>query len=212
MYRNIAFLLILVLSVTSSGCLFGSKMTLDIGGTNIAATDGATLLSASCSDSEATIRWACSQGSLDTNKGKDVIWIAPSSPGTYIVTATASSSSKSVKADVSVTVKQPPLEIMDHDLVDDGIGGKDAVITFRNNTTKTVTAIRIRIAMWNNFGERVDYFGETFFSGMDSDVTIGPGNSYQATWSLYWATGVTRIVPWVYEIAYSDGSVWKLYD
>jgi len=201
-------LTVLLLLVILAGCYSEPDGTstgnVTITGYKIAAVNGATELKTDSVDTQ----WTATAGSFDKTTGDTVIWKAPATSGVYQVSA----KSGVLTGTVNITVKSTPLIITGWELVPDSIGGKDIKITVQNNGSKTINAFRVYIVMWNNFNERVDYLGEDIFSGIASDVYIQPGNSSVHTWSLYWATGVTKALPWVYQIAYTDGTTWNLYE
>ena len=67
--------------------------------------------------------------------------------------------------------------------------------------------------MWNNFGERVTYFGEYLFRG--ERLPTPTSLLGQRRHSCGASTGkrrVTNIAPWVVEVAFEDGTAWKLYN
>ncbi|WP_305684871.1 DUF5780 domain-containing protein [Microbacterium sp.] len=174
--------------------------------------DGATELRADSGESDVSYSWQATDGTFDTSTGDRVVWKAPGSVGQRVVTLTGTRAGTTKETAMTVTVKSSPVTIAGWELVDDLIGGKDASVTIRNDSSKTINALKVRMVMWNNFGERVTRLGDYVFHGIASDIAIEPGNSKTSTWSLYWATGVTQIIPWVYEVAFTDASVWKLED
>lgn len=146
-------------------------------------------------------------GAIIHQDGGRAVWETPLEPGTYSVKV--ESEGKTVIK--SVKVVTAPAYTLDWTLVDDGIGGKNARIVVWNASDKPITAVRVRIVMWNNFGERVTHFGSYHFNGQASDIYIAPNGERTSTWSLYWASGVTNIAAWVYEVAFADGTTWSLY-
>lgn len=206
-----AIIAISILTFITAGCSFGNEeLQITVSGNKAAVPGGAALLKASSTEANMSYEWALTSGSFDKGSGNETIWTAPSSPGSYIVTVKGSNGRKNGNSTFSITVKEPPVKVTSYNLSNDGIGGKDANITFQNVSGKAVNALKVRVAMWNNFGERVTYLGSNPFQGITSDMSVPTGMSTTRTWSLYWATSVSKITPWVYEVAYSDGTVWKL--
>lgn len=212
--KKVILALILCIGIFTTGCgpnpTPSPSLSLSVSGDTLTTTGGAVVLKGSPNDNNASVSWASVSGSFDRNVGQQVVWNAPATSGSYIITATASIGSKSITKSITVNVKDSPLLITNKTLTTDIIGGQNANITVKNTSGKTVNAFRVKICMWNAFGEQVDYLGEYPFKGQATNITILPNNAYTATWSLYWASGVSRITPWVYEIAYTDGSTWKL--
>ena len=130
----------------------------------------------------------------------------------YTIQVTAKKGNKSVVAAHKVEVIEAPAVVSAWKLEDDLIGGKNARLTILNKSDKTINALRVRIVMWDNFGERVDFFSDYVFHGVASDTLLQPNAQRDYVWSLYWATGVSDIRAWVYEAAFTDGSVWRLAD
>jgi hypothetical protein len=205
----VTMLMVAGLVLAVSGCGIKS-LTVAISGDTAATPFGAAELKASVTDGDASITWSATGGSFDPGIGDSAVWIAPGDPGTYTISATAVQGSRRSTTTMKVVVKEPPLQVVDWLLKNDAIGGKDAQISSTNVGTKTIVAYRVRLAMWNSFGERVSYLLNDTFRGF-AERNIEPGQTNTATWSLYWATGVSRIVAWVYEVAYEDGSTWSLY-
>lgn len=191
--------------VAGCGAPLQPPFSISITGDNVATVNGAAELKAEMSK-VAEVRWTATGGQFDFASGDTVIWKAPDTPGTYSVVATANS--KSVTA--RITVKEPPVEIVGWTLTPDFIGGKEANITVKNNSSKTVNAVKVKMAMWNNFGERICYLTYPIYNGIAPDINVPSGTSDSFTWSLYWANDVTKILPWVYQVAYTDGSTWEL--
>jgi len=203
-YILLALLLVLTLSGCGPSVPPGGDIT--ISGKTIAAVNGATELIAK-STGEGSFYWSATAGSFDTTTSGKVVWKAPGVAGTYKITVTKGKATK----EIHITVKETPLIISNRVLVNDGIGGKDIEISFFNNSAKTVTDIKVEIYMWNGFGERVSYLGAPTFKGIAPNVIIAPGNTRTFRWGLFLATGVSRVIPYVFQVAYSDGSVWSLY-
>jgi len=203
------FILVAILTILTgcvgSGVGSGGASGLRISGEDVAAVGGFLDLRAHGGNK---YTFSASGGSFIHQDKDRAVWQAPMSPGNYIIRV--ESGGKTVTK--TVTVVDAPARITAWSLVNDGIGGKDARITIRNTSARAITAVRIQIAMWNNFGERVTYFGEYLFRGEAPDTYIAPGAEKTFLWSLYWASGVTNIAPWVVEVAFEDGTAWKLYN
>lgn len=91
-------------------------------------------------------------------------------------------------------------------------GWKKVNITTRNDDpVKTVTAFKVKVAMWDAFNERVFYYGDEFFSSYTNPFSLPPGESTQKTWDLT-LSSPTSAEAFVYKVQYSDGSSWDLYD
>lgn len=208
--RYATLFMLAVLVVVLSGCVGGiAPLTVSLNGTTTTVVGGYADIIASTGENGATYTFTADQGTIIHTDGRRAIWKAPEQPGTYKVHVAASANGKKATSSMTIKVVEAPAYATSWTLVDDLIGGKDARVTITNNSNKTITSLRLNILMWNNFGERVSYLGNYVFRGQASDTIIQPGQSRTHTWSLYWATGVTNIVAWVDEVAFSDGTTWK---
>lgn len=206
MKRPLFLALVLLVVVVLSGCVGPSNpVKLQLTSEDVAPIGGYLDLLAT---GGSQYRYSVTGGVIIHQDGGRAVWETPFEPGTYSVSV-ESDGQTVIK---SVRVVAAPAYAIDWTLVNDGIGGKDARVVIWNASDKAINAVRVKIVMWNNFGERVTRFGDYVFNGQASDIYIAPDDERTSTWSLYWASGVTDIAAWVSEVAFADGSVWKLYD
>lgn len=208
---------ILLSAALASGCFGGPSLkekglTVTLTGHDKAVVGGYADLEADASEDGVTYAFAADAGSIVHTDGPRAVWQAPNQTGVYTIQVTAKKGNKSVVAAHKVEVIEAPAVVSAWKLEDDLIGGKNARLTILNKSDKTINALRVRIVMWNNFGERVDFFSDYVFHGVASDTLLQPNAQRDYVWSLYWATGVSDIRAWVYEAAFTDGSVWRLAD
>lgn len=107
----------------------------------------AVFLKATVNDDAATVQWACTAGALDSTSGRQVVWTAPGTAGTYTISAVASVGDQAITASTDITVKKTPVYVIASHLEEDILGGKEAHITIRNESSKTVGAFRDKIVM-----------------------------------------------------------------
>lgn len=90
---------------------------------------------------------------------------------------------------------------------------KDIRLTYKNVSNKTITAIRFSWYGLNSFNEPAD-MGSTLiragFGGGFTDGRLMPGKSNSGTWEILSKDGKKVVLAWPYEVAFEDGTKWKL--
>lgn len=107
-----------------------------------------------------------------------------------------------------------PINVLSARLVNrDYSNYRDISVTYKNISNKKVEAIRFRWYGLNSFGEPADMgsygLSEGFGSGFDDDP-INPGKSRTNSWSILSKDAKKVILAWPYEVAFADGTSWKL--
>lgn len=91
--------------------------------------------------------------------------------------------------------------------------GRNVYLQWKNISNKKISAIRFSWYGENAFNEPADMGVSSFktgFGGGFTDREIYPGKSDEGTWDIYSKDGKKLIVAWPYEVAFADGSKWKL--
>lgn len=201
--NQLRLVVIVAVAIMLAGCVGTTRIY--VTGEDVAPVGGFVDLKATGAGPQ--YMWAATGGRIVHQYQNRAIWEAPYETGTYTVQVQSGNASVMKR----IRVVPSPVRVATWVLENDGIGGKNARVTILNLSDKAIVALRVSIAMWNHFGERVTHFGDYLFRGQASDTYIAPNDFRTFTWSLYWAGGVTGIAPWVTEVAFEDGSTWKLY-
>jgi len=85
-------------------------------------------------------------------------------------------------------------------------------LTFKNVSAKKIDAIRFAWYGENSFAEPAD-MGSSLtegYGGGFTDKAIGPGRSMTLQWSILSRDGKKVILAWPTEVAFADGTKWKL--
>lgn len=202
-------LLLAVLLLT--GCMGGSKLSLRIEHDPVANVYGFADIEVTANQ-DAKFQFVANGGEIIHQHKNRAIWNAPREPGVYTIDVIATGGNETVRSSIDIKVVEFPVDVMAMTLENDGIGGKNARLRVLNLTNEKVTAFRVKILMMNNFGERIHYLGDYQFRGQSSDANLLPHDPKWYAWSLYFATGVSDIVAYVYEAALEDGTVLRLYE
>jgi len=109
---------------------------------------------------------------------------------------------------VQPVVEKPPILIVRSWITHNSINDPEAHIQFKNVSRKTMDGIKVSIACYNNFGDRVSYGLNDTFNGISQDK-LSPGHSDTYTWTLSLFDNTTKIKPSITEVHFSDGSDWK---
>jgi hypothetical protein len=89
---------------------------------------------------------------------------------------------------------------------------RDIELTFKNVSDKKIVGIRFSWKGVNAFGEPAD-MGNSLAEGYGSgftDTPLRPGKTTTAKWSILSRDGKKVLYAWAYEVAFEDGTVWKL--
>lgn len=89
---------------------------------------------------------------------------------------------------------------------------RDLQLTYKNETEKRIDAIKFQWYGENAFKEPAD-MGNSFaagFGGGFSDRSLGPKGSQTSTFGIMSRDGKKVVLAWPTEVAFSDGSIWKL--
>lgn len=89
---------------------------------------------------------------------------------------------------------------------------KDVSLKFKNVSKKRVSAIRFKWYGHNGFNEPADA-GNPVLKGWGSgftDTELGAGSSTYATWEVFSKDGKKILIAYPYEVAFTDGTIWKL--
>jgi hypothetical protein len=88
---------------------------------------------------------------------------------------------------------------------------KSVRLTYKNVSGKKIEAIKFNWYGIDAFGEPADMgsFMDGVGGGLDDDP-LGPGKSSTSTWSILSRNGKKVELAWAYEVAFSDGTKWKL--
>jgi len=94
-----------------------------------------------------------------------------------------------------------------------GRNGRSVELKWKNISSKKIAAIRFKWYGENAFNEPADMgipaYGKGFGGGFTDDE-LSPGKTDSGTWPVYSRDGKKIIIAWPYEVAFSDGSHWKL--
>lgn len=88
---------------------------------------------------------------------------------------------------------------------------RDVSITFKNIGTKRIAGVKFMWKALDAFkkpaeaGGSVDGFGSGF-----TDEEIKPGSTLTVEWNVSSKNGKTIVLAWPFEVAYADGTSWKL--
>jgi hypothetical protein len=88
---------------------------------------------------------------------------------------------------------------------------KSIQLSWRNEGSKKVAAIRFNWCGLNAFGEPAEMGGNKvtgFGSGL-IDRSLAPGATDTGTWPIMSKDGKKVVMAWPYEIAFEDGTKWK---
>lgn len=88
---------------------------------------------------------------------------------------------------------------------------KSIQLTWRNEGSKKVAAIRFKWYGLNAFGEPAEMGGNkvTGFGSGFIDRSLSPGKTDTGTWPIMSKDGKKVVMAWPYEIAFEDGTKWK---
>ncbi|MFZ9942055.1 MAG: hypothetical protein ACO3O0_00450 [Bacteroidia bacterium] len=89
---------------------------------------------------------------------------------------------------------------------------KSIKLTYKNNSDKTIQAIRFEWYGENAFGEPAD-MGSPLIEGSGggfTEETLRPGKTGSGVWSILSRDGKKILMARAYEVAFDDGSSWKL--
>jgi hypothetical protein len=87
-------------------------------------------------------------------------------------------------------------------------------IKYKNRTNKDISALRFKWYGLNAFNEPAD-LGSSYtkgFGGGFTDDILKAGSSTETDWRIGNNDGKKLVLAWPYEVAFSDGSKWKLYN
>lgn len=206
-------LLVLLIAVFLVGC--GTQpapektLVLDLTARSTASTNG--YLDIAARPMDANFQFAADGGRLAHTEDRFALWQAPSTPGTYTITITGDRENQRAILTHEVTVVDPPFRIQSVD-VQEILDAKVAALTIENRNDRSIVAIRGRMVVLDHFGERIWYQFRRSLITESVDLSIPPGSSSVIWWSLSTTPGGRTVFPWIYEIAYDDGSTWRLYN
>lgn len=89
---------------------------------------------------------------------------------------------------------------------------RDISLTYKNVSDKTIAAIKFKWYGTNAFGEAADMGNgmvEGFGGGFTDDI-LRPNRKETSQWSILSRDGKKVVIAWPYEVAFEDGSIWKL--
>jgi hypothetical protein len=88
---------------------------------------------------------------------------------------------------------------------------KDIQLSYKNVSGKRISAIRFSWHGKNAFGDNADMGGvfEGFGSGFTDDA-ISPGRTVTSQWAILSKDGKKIILAWPTEVAFEDGTKWKI--
>jgi hypothetical protein len=91
---------------------------------------------------------------------------------------------------------------------------RDISLSYKNVSGKVIEGIRFRWYGENAFGEPADLgssglYNEGFGSGF-SDERLMPGRTSSGEWSILSIDAKKIVLAWPYEVAFKDGTKWKL--
>jgi uncharacterized protein YndB with AHSA1/START domain len=220
MKRWISLLIIMAVMIFVSGCsvsdiVDGWKNTpyVSIQSTPDVTVGGKTVFEAHTAEG-ATVDWTVPAGTLDKASGLSVTWIAPSTPGTYTITANAKlPNGKTVTDTKNIIVNSAPVELVDSDIITNADGTQTMSTTFKNNSSKTIKEFNFRLVMWDSsdqyLSEGTSGIGKIFSISSES-FALASGESYTHTWTTPGASSAAKLSAWVYSIGYNDASNWEM--
>ena len=113
----------------------------------------------------------------------------------------------------STGMKNSPVVVLKSSFVkQDYSNYKNIELKYKNVSDKTITAIRFEWYGENAFGEPAD-MGNSFSKGAGggfTDETLKPNKIGYGQWSILSNDGKKIKMARAYEVAFSDGSIWKL--
>lgn len=89
---------------------------------------------------------------------------------------------------------------------------KDISLTYKNISDKRISAIKFKWYALDAFGEPADVgagVSQGFGGGFDDDE-MGKGLTRTSSWSIYSSRAKKVVLAWPYEVAFTDGTIWKL--
>jgi hypothetical protein len=88
---------------------------------------------------------------------------------------------------------------------------KDIELTYKNVSGKKIDGIKFRWYGLNAFGDPADMgtIGNGFGGGFTDDP-LSPGRSETSQWSILSRDGKKIVLAWPIEVAFSDGTKWKI--
>lgn len=108
----------------------------------------------------------------------------------------------------TIGLSQAPVKI----LLAHFVGRDNIELKWKNISNKKIAAIRFKWYGLNAFDEPADMGNSSLrgFGGGFSDQELAPGKTNFSEWSIFSRDGKKIILAWPYEVAFSDGSKWKL--
>lgn len=106
---------------------------------------------------------------------------------------------------------KPPVEIIQ------GIGSMNIIhnpevaLVFKNNSSKTIDAYKVRITGQDSFGHEIKRYGtDPYFNGIGQEQLIGPGEQTSSSykWSLYGMENARKGTIQVTEVHFTDNTTW----
>jgi|GEM_PF-1811269 len=90
---------------------------------------------------------------------------------------------------------------------------KNIRLSYKNVSDKRIEAIKFKWYGIDAFGEPADMGSSSFVVGFGGGLTNDPlnaGKSTSGSWSIMSKSAKKVVLAWPYEVAFSDGGVWKL--
>lgn len=103
-----------------------------------------------------------------------------------------------------------PLKITKSWITHNSIGTSEANINIKNNSDKTVDALKVGILCYNNFDEPIteSISGANQYMGI-SQSKLRPNKTETDTWVMYLFDNTTKIKPYIYQVHFTDGTIWQ---
>lgn len=109
-----------------------------------------------------------------------------------------------------ISFAQSPVKIIKYKLIQDEIGDPVIVITYKNESNKSIDALTFSVDCYDNFNEPVNKIsGGNTYTGIAQE-TLKPGKKTVDSWTMYLFDNTTKVsTPEITKVHFTDGSTWK---
>lgn len=105
---------------------------------------------------------------------------------------------------------QSPVKIIKYKLMENEIGTPVIVLTYKNDSNKTIDALTFSVDCYDNFNEPVNKIsGGNTYTGIAQEI-LKPGKRTVDSWTLYLFDNATKVSqPKITKVHFTDGSTWS---
>ena len=101
-----------------------------------------------------------------------------------------------------------PLQILEIRIENDPYGiSKRLYVIVKNVSNKTIRAYKLKVNFYDDFGDKVDTLYK-YYVAQELNLRPNQINGKYSYWTIYQST-VTKAVPRVVEVVFTDGSRWE---